>query len=66
MFFLIFNFITLFRLLTPKKYYSALHHLNALEIGYFLVYHMSRYLLYEKRYDHFSATGPNRVFSYPL
>ena len=66
LFLLDFNFHTLSHLLTPKKDYGALHHSTALEIGYFSVYHMSRYLIYEPRYDRFSTTGPNHVFSSPL
>ena len=65
-FFFDFNFHTLSYLLTPKKDYGALHHSKTLEIGYFLVYHMSRYLIYEPRYDRFSTTGPNHMFSSPL
>ena len=66
LYFLDSNFHTLSHLLTPKKDYGALHHSKALVIGYFLVYHMSRYLIYEPKYDCFSTTGPNHVFSSPL
>ena len=63
---LFFNFHTLSYSLTPKIYYDALHHSIGVEISYFLVYHMSRYLIYQQRYDRFSTTGQNHVFSSPL
>ena len=46
--FLFFKFHTLFHSLTPKKYDGALYHSEGLEINYFLVYHMSRYLYISK------------------
>ena len=54
--------------MTPKKYYDVLHQSAVLEISYFLVYHMSRYLVYMylPRYVRFSMSGPNLVFSSPL
>ena len=63
---LIFNFHTISHSLIPRNYYDALHHSKGLGISYFLVYHMYRYLIYKPRYDRFSTTGPNHVFSSPL
>ena len=52
--------------MTPKQYYDALYQSEGLEISYFLVYHMSQYLIYQPRYVPFSTAGPNHVFSSPL
>ena len=64
--FQIFNFYTLSYSLTHRKYYDALHHSEGLYISYFLVYHMSRYLIYQPRYGRFSTASTNHVFSSPL
>ena len=60
-----FNVHTLSHSLVPKKYYGILHQSEGPEISNFLVWHMSRYLIYQPKYDSFSKTGPNHVFSSP-
>ena len=66
LYFLFFNFYTLSNSLTLKKYYGALYHSEGLEISNFLVYHMLIYLVYQQRYDRFSTTDQDHVFSSPL
>ena len=62
--FLTFNYQTLSHSLTPKS--IIVLYISQNSKVFFLVYHVSRYLIDQPRYDRFSKTGPKHVFSSPL
>ena len=62
------NFVNFLRICpapvnSPGKHYKTLNRLIDLDISYFLVYHMSRYYIYQSRYRRFNATILYHAFS---